>query len=120
MAIAEIHMTTDHHRVTPDGRAAGFQTAMLVEPVVQRLVHEGEPDERCTSCAGTYGTVPNGCLQTQADLIKAISEGVPFGCHVKKGATCHAWYAGRVALGGKVELAPWAFSPPDEPTKEAP
>jgi hypothetical protein len=108
----------DHHRVTPEGRAIGFQTATLVEPTVQALARQGEADDRCKSCAGTYGTVPNGCLQTQSDLIKAITEGVPFGCHVNKGMVCHAWYAGRIALRGKVLPAAWDFSPPDEPAKD--
>lgn len=104
----------DHHRVSPDGRAIGFETCILIEPVVQRLVREGEPDDRCVSCAGRYGTVPNGCVQTQADFIKAASEAVPFLCHVKKGQTCHAWYAARIALKGRTELMPWDFSAPDD------
>ena len=104
----------DHHRVSPEGRAAGFKTCMLIEPIVQKLAREGEPDERCVSCAGRYGTVPNGCLQTQADFIKAVCEDVPFMCHARKGKICHAWFAAGVALDGKTVACPWAFSPPDE------
>jgi hypothetical protein len=106
----------DHSRVTPEGRALGFQTARLVEPAVQDLVRQGEPDERCKTCAGTYGTVPNGCLQTQSDFTKAVIEAVPFLCHQadRKGWPCHAWYAARVHLKGRTGSVPWEFSPPDE------
>ena len=106
----------DHSRVTPEGRLLGFQTARLVEPAIAQLVREGEPDERCKSCAGVYGTVPNGCLQTQADFTKAIMEDVPFLCHQadRKGWPCHAWFAARVAMKGKTAAAPWEFSPPDQ------
>jgi hypothetical protein len=106
--------TKNHSRVTPEGRLLGFQTARLTEPAVARLVAEGEADERCKSCAGTYGTVPNGCLQTQADFVKAVVEGVPFLCHQadRKGWPCHAWYAARVATKGAPEAkCPWEFSP---------
>lgn len=108
--------TKDHSRVTPEGRMLGFQTARLVEPAVQDLIRQGEPDERCKSCAGTYGTVPNGCAQTQADFIKATIEAVPFLCHQadRKGWPCHAWYAARVHLGERKGSVPWEFSPPDE------
>lgn len=114
---------SDHSRVTPEGRAAGFSTARLVEPAVADLVRQGEPDERCKSCAGTWGTVPNGCQQTQLDFIKAVAENVPFLCHQhnRHGMPCHAWYATRVAIKradkhhGKTLAvkAPWDFSPPD-------
>ena len=114
----------DHHRVTPEGRLAGFNTARIIEPAVANLARQGEADERCKSCAGTYGTVPNGCLQTQLDLIKAIAENVPFLCHQhgRKGMPCHAWFAARVAInkadkrrGTKLVVkVPYEFSPPDE------
>lgn len=106
----------DHSRVTPEGRMLGFQTARMTEPAVAALVRQGEPDERCSSCAGTYGTVPNGCPQTQSDFIKATMEGVPFLCHQadRKSRFCHAWYAARVEAKGKVADCPWEFSRPDE------
>lgn len=113
----------DHSRVTPEGRLLGFALVRLVEPAVQKLVKDGEPDERCKSCAGSYGTVPNGCVQTQMDFMKALVEDVPFLCHQadRKGWPCHAWYAGRVAIkaaekrsGVPLNMrAPWDFSPPD-------
>lgn len=105
----------DHTRVTPKGRLLGFQSARLVEPAVQQLVREGEPDERCKSCAGTYGTVPNGCLQTQMDFTKAVIEDVVFLCHSaeRKGWPCHAWFAARVHMGERKGSVPWEFSSSD-------
>lgn len=114
----------DHHRVSPEGRAIGEQQARMADGSIARLVAEGEPDERCKSCAFVRGTVPNGCLQTQMDALKAVVEGVPFLCHQadRKGWPCHGWYAARVALrraeearGHALTVAcPWEFSPPDE------
>ncbi len=112
------------NRVTPEGRAIGEQMVRLTEPAIQRLAAEGEPDERCKSCAFRLGTVPNGCLQTQGDAMKCVVEGVPFLCHQsdRKGFPCHGWFAARVAIneaekkrGTKLEVeCPWPFSPPDE------
>lgn len=118
--------TKDHKRVTPEGRAIGRQTADLADRAVARLATEGESDERCKSCAFTHGTVPNGCLQTQMDVMKAVVENVPFLCHQadRKGWPCHGWYAVRAvinvtekakgALLDQVGPCPWDFSPPDE------
>lgn len=116
------------NRVTPEGRALGEQLVRLTEPAIAGLAAEGEPDERCKSCAFRPGTVPNGCLQTQADALKAVVEGVPFMCHQhdKLEHACHGWYAARVALrmaevrrGRPLEMTtcPWPFSPPDEVTE---
>lgn len=112
-----------HSRVTPEGRAIGEQLVKIVEPSIQRLAAEGEPDERCKSCAFRLGTVPNGCIQTQSDAMKAVVEDVPFLCHQadRKGWPCHGWFAARVAMkeaekrrGTKLGLTcPWDFSPPD-------
>lgn len=114
------------NRVTPEGRAAGFQLAMLTEPAIADLVREGEPDERCKSCAFRLGTVPNGCIQTQLDALKAVVEDKLFMCHQadRKGKACHGWFAARVAVdraelerGTKFPVeCPWDFSPPDEPS----
>ncbi len=103
----------DHHRVTPEGKQCGEQVARLTEKGIAKLVTEGEPDERCKTCAFRAGTVPNGCPQTQADVMKCVLEAVPFYCHQRKGELCHGWYAARVALGGKICRVPWDFSPPD-------
>jgi hypothetical protein len=111
------------NRVTPEGRAVGEQIARLTEPAIQRLAAEGEPDERCRSCAFRAGTVPNGCPQTMADVVKAVIEHTPFHCHVDKyrdghPKVCHGWFAAAWAQGGKPPgKVPWEFSEPDE--KEA-
>jgi hypothetical protein len=115
-----------HHLTTPNGRELGLHLARLTNPTIFQLSLEGEPDTRCTSCAFTLGTVPNGCPQTQMDAFKCVMEGVPFYCHVKRPertsssgrVLCHGWYAARVALGGATHPAPWPFStdePPPEP-----
>jgi hypothetical protein len=111
-------------RITDKGLALGAQIQRLSEPAIARLVAEGEPDERCKSCAFRQGTVPSGCLQTQMDVLKAIIESVPFMCHQadKRGEICHGWYAAGVELRRREELhgplpvttCPWPFSPPDD------
>lgn len=111
-------------RVTPEGQALGAQLVRMTEPTIQRLVAEGEPDDRCKTCAFRSGTVPNGCIQTQADAYKAVIESVPFLCHhgERKGSLCHGWYAARVAMRRAeesrgypfpVKKLPYDFSPPD-------
>lgn len=111
-------------RISAAGLDMGAQILRLSEPAIARLVAEGEPDERCKSCAFRPGTVPAGCLQTQMDVLKAIIEDVPFLCHQadRKGSPCHGWYASRVELKRKEKLlgplpvttCPWPFSPPDD------
>jgi hypothetical protein len=122
--------TKDHSRVTPAGQAAGKIMAGLADRSCASLAREGEPDERCKSCAFRLGTVPNGCPQTQLDVIKAVSEAVPFMCHQhKKGErnVCFGWYALRVATrrmeeatGKTLPPCDWEFSPPDAPKGENP
>lgn len=114
----------DHTRTSPEGFACGAQLVRLTEPTIAALAAEGEPDERCRTCAFRSGTVPNGCAQTMADAIKCVVEAHPFLCHQhdRKGLPCHGWYAARVALrraeersGQKLNVqVPWDFSPPDE------
>ena len=102
----------------------GEQMVRLTEPAILRMKLQGEPDERCKSCAFRAGTVPNGCMQTQMDVLKAVVEDVPFLCHQhdRKGWPCHGWFAARVAIheaerrtGRKLPAieCPWPFSPPD-------
>lgn len=116
--------TKDHSRVSPEGRRIGATMADIAGKGVRVLAAEGEADERCKSCAFTPGTVPNGCIQTQLDAMKAVVEGVPFMCHQanRKGRSCFGWYSARVALrraslasGQPLPVAscPWEFSPAD-------
>lgn len=122
-----IDPTKDHKRVTPEGRALGQRMARIADRAVDKLKADGEPDGRCKSCAFTHGTVPNGCLQTQMDVMKAVVEGVPFNCHQadRKGWPCLGWYAVRAVINetekvkgplvDEVGTCPWEFSPPDAP-----
>jgi hypothetical protein len=116
--------TKGHHRVTPEGKMIGALMVRLAEAEIARLAIEGEPDERCASCAFRLGTVPNGCPQTQMDVSKAVAEKVPFMCHaVKQIGTkvCHGWFAAVREAQRRPNFAMLAehtrkipFSPPDE------
>lgn len=128
---------TEHHRVSPQGKKLGGLTARMTERGRAQLQTKGLigvnlpglRDEMCASCACRPGTVPNGCLQTQLDLLKAVAEGQPFLCHSPRDGRMCAGYAGaradhvaRPLPAWLVEsLATWEYSPPDEPEKhEAP
>lgn len=118
----------DHHRVSAEGKAIGATMARLADSECRSLAAEGETDERCKTCAFRLGTVPNGCIQTQCDAVKAVTEDVPFMCHAHQDRNghydriCHGWFAvrriaDRAEAAGKVlPKAPWEFSPPDEQT----
>lgn len=102
-------MSDKHHsRVTPQGQAMGRSAVRLAELGRARLVAMGLDavkapglrDEMCKTCACRPGTVPNGCLQTQLDLLKAAAEGQPFLCHAPKdGRICAGWASVRAQLG---------------------
>lgn len=122
----QLDATKDHSRVTPEGRKLGATLAGVAAVGVRDLDARGEPDERCRSCAFVPGTVPNGCMQTQLDALKAVVEGVPFVCHQadRRGEACWGWHAARTALasadaarGGQrppeLQRCPWEFSKPD-------
>jgi hypothetical protein len=99
---------------TPEGQALGKELVRLYEPSIAELEKEGEPDERCATCALRAGTYPNGCVTTLMDLFKCAMEGeVPFMCHDKrrKGEVCHGYFAMRYAHDGKrIATMPWKFS----------
>lgn len=127
--------TTDHSRVSPAGKRLGASTARLAELGHQRLAAQGLTDlglptlrdEMCKSCACRAGTVPNGCMQTQLDFLKAAVEGRPFLCHAPAdGRMCAGWARARAELvsrplpAGMADLlAKHEYSPPDEPTEVA-
>lgn len=117
--------TIDHRRVSKEGRALGTMWSNLADRAVVELAErDGEADERCKSCAFTFGTVPNGCLQTQMDVTKAVVEKKLFMCHQsdRKGWPCHGWYALTAVISEREKLkgalpvstCPWEFSPPDQ------
>lgn len=84
-------------------------------------------DEMCKTCACRPGSVPNGCLQTQMDFLKAAAEGNPFLCHAPRdGRICAGWARARAELVANPLpkqamrlLDKWEYSPPDaqEPTR---
>lgn len=101
----------DHHRVTPEGKLLGQQMAKLYAIAEKRLhcsaeviprTHLTELTERCRTCAFRAGTVPNGCAQTQLDISKCVSEGIPFYCHQHQGQLCRGWVVTRAGLGDRL------------------
>lgn len=119
----------DRSRITPDGKAIGVSTARIVELGQKRLNDAGlvnlniptARNEMCKSCAGRLGTVPNGCMQTQLDFLKAVHEGEKFLCHAPKdGRICAGFLAARAECVAKplpeqitALLDRWEYSPPD-------
>jgi hypothetical protein len=120
---------TEHHRVSAEGRLLGSVSARLAEQGHQRLATLGVAKvqapalrgEMCVSCACRPGTVPNGCLQTQLDFMKAVIEGVPFLCHAPNdGRLCHGWVGARAETVARPlpeflqkKLGEWEFTPED-------
>lgn len=120
-----------HSRVTKDGRLLGKYMALLATEGRRKLAELGIPSletpgsrgEMCASCACREGTVPNGCLQTQMDVLKAVVEAGRFCCHAPNdGRMCAGFLAARAAhvakpipMGLQRQAAAWDYSPPDEP-----
>lgn len=88
----------DPARVTPEGRLLGAKLVEWFEPHIEDLVALGNPDERCKTCAFRLGTIPNGCPQTQMEVLKCVMEQDEFHCHARHDKTgepelCHGWVA---------------------------
>lgn len=123
-----------HSRVSKEGRLLGKYMALLANEGRRRLDEvgilsletPGSRGEMCASCACRDGTVPNGCAQTQMDLLKAVVEGGRFLCHAPNdGRMCAGFLAARAAHIAKPipqplqeHAAAWEYSPPD-PTRPA-
>ena len=119
-----------HSRLTPAGKAMGKNAAKLADLGRYRLQALGLTSVKapllreamCKTCACRLGTVPNGCLQTQMDLLKAAAEGVPFLCHAPRdGKLCLGWVRVRAELVANplppqamALLEKWDYSPPDD------
>lgn len=103
-------------RITPLGKELQANVMRLfVQPGLEKCAAAGEADTRCSTCAAREGTVPGGCLQTQADFLKSIHLDLPFMCHAHEvngqhDRICHGWFAARVAMGGATLPAPWPWS----------
>ncbi len=124
-----------HSRVTPEGLAMGKSAARLAEMGRKRLRELGLADvkgsrlrvEMCKTCACRLGTVPNGCLQTQMDFLKAAAEGLPFQCHSPlDGTLCAGWVRVRAELVANplppqamALIAKWDYSTPDDESPNA-
>lgn len=122
--------TSMHSRTCETGMAIGALTARMAELGARRLANDrlinlglpGIRSEMCKSCACRAGTVPNGCLQTQLDFLKAVVEGEKFLCHAPKdGRICAGYIFARAEYAArplpdsiKAIIAGWEYSPPDE------
>lgn len=118
-----------HERVTPLGKELGRNAVRLADLGLKRLKQAGLDEvagpmlreDMCKTCACRPGTVPNGCLQTQLDFLKAVVEGVPFACHSpRNGKLCAGWVRARAQVAASPVppelaqmVAKWEFSPPD-------
>ena len=124
-----------HRRVTPEGQMMGANAARLAELGKRRLIYLGLAEVRaprvreamCTTCACQRGSVPNGCLQTQLDFLKAVIEGTPFLCHAPHdGRLCAGWVQARAEIAGNPPppelvalIAKHQYSPPDDEERPA-
>lgn len=78
-------------------------------------------DEMCKTCACREGSVPNGCLQTQLDFLKSVTEGKGFYCHSPRdGRVCAGWIAARAEVVARPLpeaalklIEKWEYSPAD-------
>jgi len=118
-----------NHRVSKEGQLLGKCTAKLAEHGRSILKAKGLTnlnlpavrDEMCATCACRAGTVPNGCLQTQMDFMKAVVQGDKFLCHSPlDGRICAGLIAVRVShvqtpIPPAIQdvLKNWDYSPPD-------
>ncbi len=117
-------------RVSEQGKRLGQAMARIAERGRSVLAAHGLAapgvdsvrDDMCASCACRPGTVPNGCTQTQLDLLKCIVEGKPFYCHAPRdGRMCAGWVAARaqhvaspLPLDAQLLAFAWEYSPPEE------
>lgn len=117
-------MSAAHHRVTPQGQLLGKTMAKFADAGFRLLAPIGVEDTRCASCAFRPGTVPNGCIQTQLDTLKAVTEGGQFLCHAPHDGRLCAGYVACRAYKAMHPLPPeiraftekYPYSPPDEVT----
>lgn len=123
----------DHSRVCETGKKLGKLTARMVELGRMQLASQGllninmrfMRDEMCTTCACRRSTVPNGCLQTQMDFLKAVIDGKKFLCHAPlDGKMCAGYIAARAhyvanPLPAQIVtmVSEWEYSPPDSASK---
>lgn len=94
--------------------------ARIADRETAKLIEQGEfkEDERCAGCAFKSGSVANGCLQTQMDVIKSLLEKKAFYCHMVEHIgtkVCRGWFAAAQAFKDLPEMqCPWPISPSDD------
>jgi hypothetical protein len=121
-------------RVTELGQNLGRFSAFLAERGTLVLEKAGllglelpfQKTQMCNSCACRTGTIPNGCEQTQLDLLKAAAEGEAFLCHAPNdGKLCAGWASVRAQIVAQPLpkemlqiLHEHEYSPPDKEQHE--
>lgn len=122
-------MPKKHPRVTDEGIALGLFMSKLAELGRKLLKTKGLEldlpvmrDDMCASCACRAGTIPNGCLQTQFDILKTVIDGKKFLCHAPlDGRLCTGWVYARAAHAAnpipqemQALIEQYEYSPPDD------
>lgn len=73
-------------RISEQSTRTGAELARIAAVGQQILAARGvELPEMCRTCALREGTIPNRCVDTQADVLKAVLEGGRFLCHEPRG-----------------------------------
>lgn len=110
------------NRPSPEGRMIGEQLARFCDIEEARLIKKfPNHAQRCKSCAFRAGTVPNGCLPTVMDALKATLEHTPFMCHQhfdKDGSATDLCAGAAILLGSQLHesedlkalAADWEYS----------
>jgi len=111
------------NRPSSEGRLIGEQLARMTDKAEPEILAKF-PDHprRCKSCAFSAGTIPNGCLPTVMDAMKATMEMDPFYCHQPKPGPdgkpttiCAGWSIAISALVDRKPLpTPWKYSHEEE------
>lgn len=111
----------DNKRISDCGLRIGKVTRSFSEKGQQILDTENEEYNLCKTCAFRKDSVPNGCVQTQMDILKALKEKDSFYCHDtrRKHEVCDGFFAALLLLTrhphihNKIPEANYPYSDPD-------
>lgn len=102
------------NRPCKEGKLLGAELARLTDHAERKQLEKfPNMKVRCRTCAFRLGTVPNGCVETVMDALKATMEQVPFMCHesVWNHDPCMGWVVAASAVTNSIPLpTPWEFS----------
>lgn len=98
---------------SPEGAKMGAQLARFTDLAVKELlVKFPNHQDRCGTCAFRLGTIPNQCVLTVMDALKAVCQQEPFMCHEHVGEPCNGWIilAFKDGAESKTVKCPWEYS----------